>query len=246
MLAVLGEFGRFFLFLAGSFKGIGKLSIVWDNFMEECIKIGINTILIVVIISSFTGAVSAIQTAFNLTSPYIQDFITAMVVRDTMFSLIPTLVALIYAGKVGSFISGEIGTMKITEQIDALEIMGINSKSFLVFPKIIASILMFPMLVFLGGFMSILGGYLTVSLLGIISETDYVIGIRSDFNPYIITIIFFKSILFGLLVPTIASFQGYYITGGALEVGKAGTLAVVKCCIFILIGDYLITKLLTQ
>ena len=201
--------------------------------------------MIVVIISTFTGAVSAIQTAFNLTSPYIQDFITAMVVRDTMFSLIPTLVALIYAGKVGSHISGELGTMKITEQIDALEIMGINAKSYLVFPKIVASVFMFPMLVILGCFMSILGGFITVSLLDIISETDYVIGIRNDFNPYIVTIIIIKSILFGFLVPIISSFQGFNIQGGALEVGKAGTLAVVKCCIAILVGDYLITKLLT-
>ncbi len=233
------------LFMINSFRGLINLRTVFSNLMEECIKIGYTSIKIVVIISSFTGAVSAIQTAYNLTAPYIRDHITAMVVRDTTFSLIPSLMALIYAGKVGSHIASELGTMKITEQIDALEVMGINSKSFLVFPKVLASIIMFPMLIVIACFMALYGGFITVKLLGIISETDYILGIRTDFNEFIITIILIKSLLFAFLVPSISSFYGYYTTGGALEVGKASTKAVVICCISILVGDFIITQLLT-
>jgi len=238
------DIGMFVLFIAGCFERIEGLKTTFDNFINESIKLGINSILIVAIISTFTGAVSAIQTAFNLTAPYIQDFVIAMVVRDTVFSLIPTLMALVYAGKGGSQISGELGTMQVTEQIDALEVMGINSKSYLVLPKLIASLFVLPMLIIIGCFLAVLGGYITVVAVDIITETDYIKGIRTQFNPFIITVILVKSVFFGFIVAAISSFEGFYTRGGALEVGRSSTKSVIKSCISILLADYIITQIM--
>lgn len=242
---MIRNFGRFIIFLIETCSDVEGFTSLWANFIEECIKVGYKSLLIVIVVSTFTGAVSAIQTSYNLTAPYIQDYVVALVVRDTIFSLIPTLIALIYSGKVGSHISGELGTMKITEQVDALEVMGINSKSYLILPKVLASLCMFPMLVILACFMSLYGGFLTIQLLGIVTETDYILGIRTDFNEFVIGIIMIKSLLFSVLIPTISAFHGYNTQGGALEVGKAGTSAVISCCIAVLIGDFILTELLT-
>lgn len=238
------ELGVFILFISGCFERIESVRTTFNNFLNESIKLGVKSVVIVAIISSFTGAVSAIQTAFNLTAPYIQDFIIAMVVRDTVFSLIPTLIALVYAGKGGSSISGELGTMQVTEQIDALEVMGINAKSYLVLPKLLASLFVLPMLIVIGVFLGVLGGYLTSVGVGIISEVDYIRGIRSQFNPYIINVILVKSVFFGFIVAAISSYEGFYTKGGALEVGRSSTKSVVKSCIAILLADYLITQIM--
>lgn len=206
---------------------------------------GYRSLLITIVISVFTGAVCAVQTFFNLTGePLIPHFMISLVVRDTMFSLIPTLIALIYAGKVGSNIASELGTMRITEQIDALEIMGIRSASFIVLPKMLASLFMFPALVILAGFLSILGGLIAMDLTGLISQTDYIRGIRYDFNDFVITIIVIKSLVFSLVIPSVSSFYGYHVKGGALEVGQASTKAVTNACIAVLINEYVITQLL--
>ena len=238
------DLGLFVLFVRDCFVRIERFQITFDNFLDETIKLGVQSVVIVSIISSFTGAVSAIQTAFNLEAPYIQDFVIAMVVRDTVFSLIPTLMALVYAGKGGSHISGELGTMQVTEQISALEVMGINTKSFLVLPKLIASLLVLPMLIVIGVFLAILGGYITSVAVDIISAADFVKGIRTQFNPYIITVILVKSVVFGFIVAAIASFEGYYTRGGALEVGRSSTKSVIKSCISILLADYAITQIM--
>ena len=239
-------FGSFTQFFFDTFRGIEVSKFLRINLMTECVNVGLNTIYIVIIISTFTGAVSAIQTAYNLTSPWIADYFVALVVRDTMFSLIPTLMALVYAGKVGSQIASELGTMKITEQVDALEVLGINSKSYLVFPKVLASVIMFPLLVIVGCFMAMMGGFIASNALEIISSTDYIRGIRADFNPFIVTIIILKSLLFALMVPFISSFYGMTTYGGALEVAKSSTSSVTNCCIAILAGDYLLTQLLAN
>ncbi|MEL7149019.1 MAG: ABC transporter permease, partial [Bacteroidota bacterium] len=200
------DIGLFIIFVRDCFVRIEGWKITFQNFLDESIKLGVNSVAIVAIISTFTGAVSAIQTAFNLEAPYIQDFVIAMVVRDTVFSLIPTLMALVFAGKGGSQISGELGTMQVTEQISALEVMGINAKSFLVLPKLAASLLVLPMLIIIGVFLAILGGYITVVAVDIISASDYVKGIRMQFNPFIITVILVKSVAFGFIVAAIGSF----------------------------------------
>ena len=222
-----------------SFKTYVKLVI------DESMTIGVGSILIVVIISTFIGAVTAVQTAYNLISPLIPNHIISLIVRDmTLLELAPTITALVFAGKVGSSIAGELGTMRITEQIDALEVMGINAASYLVLPKIIASILMYPLLVILAGFLSILGGYLAGTLTNVITPEEYVYGIRLDFIEYNIFFALVKSVVFAFLVASISSYKGFYTRGGALEVGFASTSAVTNSCIAILLADYLLAELM--
>ena len=222
-----------------SFKTYVKLVI------DESMTIGVGSILIVVIISTFIGAVTAVQTAYNLISPLIPNHIISLIVRDmTLLELAPTITALVFAGKVGSSIAGELGTMRITEQIDALEVMGINAASYLVLPKIIASILMYPLLVILAGFLSILGGYLAGTLTNVITPEEYVYGIRLDFIEYNIIFALVKSVVFAFLVASISSYKGFHTRGGALEVGLASTSAVTNSCIAILLADYLLAELM--
>ena len=191
------------------------------------------------------GAVTTLQTALNLVSPLIPRYIISLVVRDmTVLELAPTIMAIVYAGKVGSNIAGELGTMRITEQIDALEVMGINATSYLVLPKLIASILMYPLLVILAGFLSILGGYVTAILTGVVTGTDYVYGIRLEFIEYNIQFALMKAVVFGFLVAAISAYKGFYTKGGALEVGQSSTSAVTNSCIAILCADYILAKLL--
>jgi phospholipid/cholesterol/gamma-HCH transport system permease protein len=213
--------------------------------IDECIKVGIDSIFIVVIISTFIGAVTAVQTAYNIVSPLIPNYVVSLVVRDmTLLELAPTITAIVFAGKVGSNIAGELGTMRISEQIDALEVMGINSSSFLVLPKIIACLLMYPLLVILAGFLAIVGGYIAATLTGAMTPDEYIYGIRADFIEYNVTFAMIKSIVFAFLISSISAFTGYFTQGGALEVGRASTKAVTTSCIAILSADYLLAQLL--
>ena len=212
---------------------------------EESMLVGIDSIVLVSIVSAFIGAVTAIQTAYNLVSPLIADYVISLVVRDmTILELAPTITAIVFAGKVGSSIASGLGTMRISEQIDALEVMGINSASYLVLPKIIATLLMYPLLVVWAAFLSILGGYIAGTLTGVITPEDYIYGIRVTFNDFMVTFAFIKSIVFALLVSTISSYKGFYTEGGALEVGRASTSAVTNSVIAILLADYLLAQLL--
>ncbi|MAX23506.1 MAG: ABC transporter permease [Phycisphaeraceae bacterium] len=239
------QFGKFLLFL-------GQLFVRRENFttyvrltVDECIKVGYNSLFIVSIVSVFMGAVTTIQTAFNLVSPLIPAPVISLVVRDmTILELSPTIIAIIYAGKVGSNIAGELGTMRITEQIDALEVMGINATSYLVLPKIVASILMYPMLVSISGFLTIFGGYVTSLVTGVMTGTDYVIGIRMEFFEFNIYFALIKAFVFAFLIASISAFKGYFTSGGALEVGQSSTAAVVSSCIGVLLADYLLAQLL--
>lgn len=213
--------------------------------MDESIKVGYNSVFIVAIVSAFMGAVTTVQTAYNLISPLIADPIIALVVRDmTLLELAPTITAIVYAGKVGSNIAGELGTMRITEQIDALEVMGINATSYLVLPKVAASIFMFPLLVIISAFIAIYGGFVTANLTGVISGNDYILGIQMSFVPFQVIFALIKAIVYGFLVAAIASFKGFFTEGGALEVGKSSTNAVTSSCIAILVADYLLAYLL--
>jgi phospholipid/cholesterol/gamma-HCH transport system permease protein len=237
--------GKYFIFLGQLFVKRETFSTYAKQVLDECIVIGIDSLVIVTIVSTFIGAVTTVQTAYNLVSPLIPDYVISVVVRDmTLLELAPTITAIVFAGKVGSNIAGELGTMRITEQIDALEVMGINSVSFLGLPKIVASLLMFPMLVILAAYLAMLGGYLAGTLTNVITPEDYIYGIRADFNEFNVTFALIKSVVFAFLVASISSFKGYFTSGGALEVGKSSTSAVTNSCIAILVADYLLAELL--
>lgn len=237
--------GKYFIFLGKLFVNTENFKTYFKLTMDESIIIGLNSIFLVSLVSFFMGAVTTIQTAYNLISPLIPHYVIALVVRDmTILELAPTIIGVIYAGKVGSSMSSGLGTMRITEQIDALEVMGINSTSYLVLPKILAALLTYPMLVILSGLLNIFGGYLAGTLTGVITPFEYIYGIRYEFNEYTVTFALIKSVVFAFLVSSISSFKGYYTTGGALEVGKASTSAVTQSVIAILLADYLLAQLL--
>ncbi|MGF1534792.1 MAG: MlaE family ABC transporter permease [Bernardetiaceae bacterium] len=239
------QLGKYFIFLGKMFRRRESFKVYWRLLMDECILIGIDSVYIVALVSSFIGAVTTVQTAYKFSIPYLPLALIGNIVRDmTLLELAPTITAIVFAGKVGSSISGGLGTMRITEQIDAIEVMGINSVSYLVLPKVLAGVLMYPMLVVLAGFLSILGGFLAGTLTGALSAEDYIYGIRWDFVPFNATFALIKSFVFGFLVTSISAFEGFYTRGGALEVGRASTTAVTKSCIGILIADYLLAQLL--
>lgn len=237
--------GKYLQFLGQLFIRRERFSTYINLVFEECIKVGYNSIFIVAIVSLFMGAVTTIQTAYNLVSPFIPDYVISLVVRDmTLLELSPTIIAIIYAGKVGSNIAGELGTMRITEQVDALEVMGINAASYLVLPKVIASLIMYPMLVIISMFLTLYGGYLAGSLTGVISQTDYLYGIRFEFLQFNVFFAMIKAFVFSFLVASISSYKGFYTRGGALEVGQSSTAAVTSSCIAVLCADYGLAQLL--
>jgi phospholipid/cholesterol/gamma-HCH transport system permease protein len=239
--------GKYFLFIGSLFKNRESFKTYAKLFIDESIKVGTNSIFLIATVSIFMGAVTTIQTAYNLVSPLIPKYVIAIVVRDmVLLELSPTIIAIIFAGKVGSNIAGELGTMRITEQIDALEVMGINSSSYLVLPKVLATIFMFPALVVTSAFLSIYGGYLAASFTGVITPAEYTQGIRYQLNEFMVIFAMIKAITFAFLVSSISSFMGYYTKGGALEVGQASTSAVTKSVIAILLADYLLAQLLAQ
>ena len=207
--------------------------------------VGINSIVLVGLVSLFIGAVSTLQTAYNLVNPLIPDSVVGLVVRDlTILELAPTITAIIFAGKVGSSIAGNLGTMRITEQIDALEVMGISSSSYLVLPKIVGTLIMYPLLVILAGVLAILGGFLAAKFGGVVSTADYFMGLKMDFNQFTVSFALIKSVVFGFLVSSISSYMGFFTKGGALEVGQASTRAVTVSCIAILFSDFILAQLL--
>lgn len=239
------QLGKYLIFLGKMFQRREAFKVYWRLFMEECMLIGINSIYIVVLVSTFIGAVTTVQTAYKFNIPYLPLALIGNIVRDmTLLELAPTITAIVFAGKVGSSISGGLGTMRITEQIDAIEVMGINSVSYLVLPKVLAGLVTYPMLVVLAGFLSIFGGFLAGTLTGALSAEDYIYGIRWDFVEFNAVFALIKSFVFGFLVTSISAFQGFYTEGGALEVGKASTTAVTKSCIAILTADYVLAQLL--
>jgi phospholipid/cholesterol/gamma-HCH transport system permease protein len=239
------EIGRYFIFLRSLFINRESFKTQYRLIIEECVLIGVNSIFLFVLVSTFIGAVTTVQTAYNLVAPYIPNYVISQVVREmTILELAPTIMAIIYAGKVGSSMAGNLGTMRITEQVDAIEVMGINSVNYLVLPKIIASLLMYPMLVIVSGVCSMIGGYVVGVLTGIITPTDYIYGIRYTFNDFTVIFALIKAFAFAFLVASISSFKGYYTQGGALEVGISSTKAVTTSVIAILIADYLLAQLL--
>ena len=217
----------------------------WKEFIHQCSEIGIGSLGIVVIISIFMGAVSTVQTAYQLVSPLIPASAIAQIVRDTVIlEFAPTLVCIVLAGVVGSKIASELGNMRVSEQIDALEIMGINTKTYLVLPKILAAMLVIPMLVIIATALGIWGGRLAGTMANIISSNTYDKGLLEGFIPYNVIFALYKAYTFAFIISSISAFFGYYVQGGALEIGRASTRSVVVSCIVILFADYILAAIL--
>lgn len=222
-----------------------KTKIFRKRVFNEMEIIGINSIPIVALMSAFMGAVIALQTASNMESPLLPDYTVGYITQSsTILEFSPTIISLILAGKVGSNVASEIGTMRVTEQIDALEIMGVNSLTFLVLPKIVGAVIFFPILIVFSMVLSLIGGWLALTLSGLLSTETYVLGIRSFFDVYNVFYALTKTVVFGFLIVSIASFYGYYTKGGALDVGRSSTQAVVSSSIAILISNFILTQLM--
>jgi len=237
--------GSYFLMLKGMFTKPENFKMYWKELMHQCVEIGIGSLGIVSIISVFMGAVSAAQTAYQITSPLIPKTTLSQVVRDTVIlEFAPTLVCIVLAGVVGSKIAGELGNMRTTEQIDALEIMGINTKLYLVAPKILGAMITIPLLVILAMFLGIWGGRIASILTGIVSSDTYDRGLVTGFIPKNVWFALAKAYTFAFIISSIPAFYGYNVKGGALEIGRASTTAVVSSCILILFADYLLAAII--
>ena len=226
-----------------SFTKTCKKEILYKQIFKEINDLVLDSIQIVSILSFFIGGVVSIQMALNLENPLLSKTLIGFATRQSVIlEFAPTFISIIMAGKVGSYITSSIGTMRVTEQIDALEVMGINSLNYLVFPKIIA-MLLYPFVITISMFLGIIGGLLAMTLTGVPSEA-YIQGIQMDFDSYHITYSYIKTLVFAFILATVPSFHGYYMKGGALDVGKASTKSFYWTSINIIILNYIVTQLL--
>jgi phospholipid/cholesterol/gamma-HCH transport system permease protein len=236
--------GRYFMLLFRVFQKPQKLRVYIKQIVYEIDSIGISSLSIVSIISVFMGGIITIQAAFSFTSPLVPIYAVGFTARESMLlEFSPTVICLILAGKVGSNIASEIGAMRITEQIDALEIMGINSAGYLIFPKIAAAVFIFPFLIALSMFLGLCGGFVMGVSSGACTAYEYVFGIQAFFEPWKLYYAFTKVIIFAFIITSVSSYYGYHTTGGALEVGKSSTNAVVYSSILILLFGLILTQL---
>ena len=243
----IATFGKYCLFLKRVFGLPDRWRVFGKRVLDEIVKLGVDSIPLVLIISVFIGAVIAIQMQLNITSPLIPAYSVGLATREIiLLEFSNSILCLILAGKVGSNIASEIGTMRVTEQIDALEIMGVNSANFLVLPKIIAFVGFMPVLGVLCIATSIIGGWLVAQFTDIITVSRYVYGLQAMFQEWYVWYGLIKSLVFAFLIASVASFFGYYVKGGALDVGRASTNGVVSSSILILLFDVILTKLLLQ
>ncbi|MCH5232179.1 MAG: ABC transporter permease [Muribaculaceae bacterium] len=243
----IATFGKYWIFMAQVFRHPDKWREFFKRLVFEINKLGVDSIPLVIIISIFIGAVITIQMTINIVSPLIPSYSTGLATREILLlEFSSTMMCLILAGKVGSNIASEIGTMRVTEQIDALDIMGINSANFVVLPKIVGFVLFVPVLCILSMFMGLIGGWIIAEFTSMISVEDYVYGIQSFFNEWYVWYGIIKTIVFAFIIASVSAFYGYYVKGGALEVGQASTKAVVSSSILILFFDVVLTKLLLQ
>lgn len=245
MIKLIGITGRYFSLLGKVFSRPEKMRIYRERIIFEMEALGLDSISLTAIISVFIGAVVTLQMSISLESPFIPQYLIGYATREVMIlEFSSTVVALILAGKVGSNIASEIGTMRITEQIDALEIMGVNSASYLILPKIVATVLFFPLLTLLSIFIGCVGGYAIAYMTGIMIPGDYIEGMHYAFLPYSVTDSLIKSAVFAFIITSISAFCGYYADGNSLEVGRASTRAVVASSIVIMIFNLILTQIL--
>lgn len=244
-MSIIKDTGQYALLMYRVFAVPDRGRMFWRQFPKELEKLGLASLPIVIIISVFIGAIMTIQTKLNTENPLLPTYSTGLVTRDTLLlEFSSTIMCLILAGKVGSNIASEIGTMRITEQIDAIEIMGVNSANYLILPKITAFVVMMPFLVIFSMAIGLFGGYLVGVFSNVITTADYLLGIQYAFIPYYVFYSVVKSLVFAFLISSVASYYGYYAYGGALNVGKASTNAVVNSSILILFFNLLITNLM--
>lgn len=227
------------------FKKPQKHNIFVQQIFKEIEVMGLDSIGIVTFISFFVGGVVVIQTALNLTSPLTPRYLIGFASRESLIlEFSPTLISIILAGKVGSFITSSIGTMRVTEQIDAFEVMGVNSLNYLVLPKIVGAVLFYPFLITISIFMGLLGGWSLGLLTGLVSSTEYIDGIRSEFVPYHVSYSLIKTAVFAFVIASVPAYHGFYVRGGSIEVGKASTKAVVWTSVIIIVLNYFLTQML--
>lgn len=237
--------GAYLLFVKRAFSRPEKKRVYARELVFEFEKLGLNSIMLVIIISFFIGAVLTLQTAYNMASPLLPRYLIGYLTRETLLlEFSSTIVSLILAGKIGSNIASEIGSMKITEQIEALETMGVNSVSYLVAPKIVASFIINPILYIFSVFIGILGGLVSGILSGVVNFDDFILGLHFTFNPYYVIYSIIKTVIFAFIFTSIPAFYGYNVQGGALEVGKASTRAVVDSSIAILTANLVLTQIM--
>ena len=241
----LEHVGKYFMMLGRVFTKPQRSKVFYEALLKEIEDLGLKSLGIIMFISFFIGGVIALQTALNLDNPFIPPSLIGFAAkRSIILEFAPTFCSIILAGKVGSYITSSIGTMRVTEQIDALEVMGINALNHLVLPKILATIFFYPFLISLGMFLGILGGWVTGVLSGLFSGADYIVGIQTDFDPFLLSYAIIKTLIFAFIISTVPSYHGYYVKGGSIAVGKASTQAVVWTTILIVIANYFLTQML--
>jgi phospholipid/cholesterol/gamma-HCH transport system permease protein len=242
---VLFHIGRYFLLLRETFGRPERIGLYWTRTVEEMDLLGVKSLGIVALLSAFMGAVITIQTKTNIDSPLIQAWVVGFATRQsTILEFSPTVISLILAGKVGSNIAAEIGSMRVKEQIDALDIMGVNSAGYLILPKIVATMLINPFLVMISMFLGIFGGWLAGVQTGVVVSDDFILGIQLGFKPYHVVYALIKTVAFAFIITTVSAYQGYYTQGGTREVGISSTRAVVYSNVVILIANLVLTQAL--
>ena len=236
--------GKYFIMLKQVFRKPQKWSVFKETLFREIEDLGLKSLGIIGFISFFVGGVVAIQTALNVDNPFIPKWLIGFATKRAMIlEFAPTFMSVILAGKVGSYITSSIGTMRVTEQIDALEVMGINSLNYLVLPKIIATICFYPLLILLAMFLGIFGGYVAGILTDLFFSEDFIYGMQMDFDPFFIQYAMIKTLVFAFVIATIPAYHGYYVKGGSLEVGRASTMAVVWTSVVIILLNYFLTQM---
>ena len=242
----LYHMGRYTIMMGTTFSRPEKLSMYYKETMRQMNDIGIGSLIIVGLIAIFIGAVTAVQFLYQLDGTLVPVYYVGYIIRDsTIIELAPTITCLVLAGKVGSNMAAELGGMRQKEHIDAMEIMGVNTAAYLIMPKVVAALVVIPMLVAIAAFVSVIGGYLAAVPTGMMSDAEYIQGVRSFFEPFNVVMMFVKAVVFAFLLTTISCYQGYHVRGGSIELGQASTNAVVFSDIMILLADYLIAVLLT-
>ena len=246
MLKALNTLGQYILLMKRAFARPERVRMYFKQFMKEVDQLGVSSIGIVLLISFFIGAVITIQIKYNIESPWMPRWTVGYVTREIMLlEFSSSIMCLILAGKVGSNIASELGTMRVTQQIDALETMGINSASYLILPKIVAMVAFIPILVTFSIFAGIIGAFATCWFGGIMMATDLEYGLQYMFQDWFVWCGIIKSLFFAFIIATVSAFFGYHVEGGSIEVGKASTNSVVSSSVLILFADLILTKLLT-
>jgi phospholipid/cholesterol/gamma-HCH transport system permease protein len=243
----ISTFGEYLILMHRVFARPQSMRMFFRQFLREIYKLGVNSIPIVLLISFFIGAVICIQMKLNIESAWMPKFVVGYATREILIlEFSSSMMCLILSDKVGSNITSEIGTMRVTQQIDALEIMGVNSANFLIFPKVTALVSMIPILVIFSIAAGIAGSYAIGMFTGIMTPDDLTTGLQYEFSQWYIWCSIIKSLFFAFIISSVASFYGYNTEGGSIEVGKASTDSVVSCSVLILFADIVLTQLLMQ